>query len=190
MNCTLILVSRNLGGQSLVPLFLLPLGIILFMAYYISSTRGNPLPPSVPIAEEVHGSPLWGFVIMLSAVGFLFGAAQAPAPGFWMYASLLFILIFVSGMSAWSGFHYVFTHGGLEITTLGFRLRSIPAEQIERYAVEPWSFFRGYGIRGVGNRRAYVWGNRGVQINTSQGVVYLGHSDPERIVRDLDMIRR
>jgi len=99
-------------------------------------------------------------------------------------------LLLVSGLSAWSGFHYVFTHGGLEITTLGFRLRSIPAEQIERYAIEPWSFFRGYGIRGVGNRRAYVWGNRGVQINTSQGIVYLGHSDPEKIVRDLDLIRR
>ncbi len=46
----------------------------------------------------------------------------------------------------------------------------------------------GYGIRGIGDRRAYVWGNRGVRIKTSEGEVFLGHSEPEKIVRDLDLI--
>ena len=101
---------------------------------------------------------------------------------------LICLLILASGLAAWGGFHYSFTQFGLEISTLGFRLRSIPKEQIGRYSVKPWSFFRGYGIRGVGNQRAYVWGNTGVQIETSQGTLYLGHDDPERIVRDLDMI--
>ena len=44
---------------------------------------------------------------------------------------------------------------------------------------------RGYGIRGIGNTRAYVWGNKVVHIKTSNGDVFLGHSDPDRIVRDL-----
>jgi hypothetical protein len=78
----------------------------------------------------------------------------------------------------------------VEIRTLGFRLRSIPVEDIRRYAVESWIPVRGYGIRGIGNRRAYVWCNKGVCIQTIDGEVFLGHSEPNRIVRDLDSIRR
>jgi hypothetical protein len=71
---------------------------------------------------------------------------------------------------------------------LGFRLRSIPRADIKEYAVESWNPLRGYGIRGIGNRRAYVWCNQGVRIQTNDGEVFLGHREPERIVRDLDSI--
>ena len=71
----------------------------------------------------------------------------------------------------------------------GFRLRSITRDQIARYGIERWNALRGYGIRGVGNTRAYVWGNQVVHITTLEGEVFLGHNDPVRIVRDLDMIR-
>jgi hypothetical protein len=60
--------------------------------------------------------------------------------------------------------------------------------QIQSYAAESWSALRGYGIRGVGNTRAYVWGNKVVRIKTSNGDVVLGHNDPPRIVRDLDLV--
>jgi hypothetical protein len=99
---------------------------------------------------------------------------------------LLFLLI---AAHAWSGFRYRFTPSGLEISTLGLRLRSITRDQIARYTVEPWNMLRGYGIRGIGNTRAYVWGNRVVHITTLEGEVFLGHNDPARIVRDLDMLR-
>ena len=89
---------------------------------------------------------------------------------------------------AWSGFEYRFGPAGVEVSTLGFRLRSIPLAQIEGYAVEPWNLLRGYGIRGVGNTRAYVWCNQVVHIKTTGGDVFLGHTDPQRIVRDLDSI--
>jgi hypothetical protein len=56
------------------------------------------------------------------------------------------------------------------------------------YSIEPWTLRRGYGIRGIGSTRAYVWGNKGVHIKTTNGEVFLGHSDPERIVRDLDLM--
>jgi hypothetical protein len=49
---------------------------------------------------------------------------------------------------------------------------------------------RGYGIRGVGNTRAYVWGNQVVHITTLEGEVFLGHNDPARLVRDLDMMKQ
>ena len=46
----------------------------------------------------------------------------------------------------------------------------------------------GYGIRGIGERRAYVWGNTGVRIMLSDGEVFLGHHEPgknhERPERD------
>jgi len=178
------------GGVSLLPVVLLPLGIIVFMVYYLNSTRGPALQPGVPFTEEVHSSALWGTVIIIAGLGAVVGALQAPFAGVRLMLGLICLLIFASGLAAWSGFHYSFTQFGFEISTLGFRLRSIPSEQIGRYSIASWKFFRGYGIRGVGNQRAYVWGNTGVQIETSQGTVYLGHDDPARIVRDLDMITR
>jgi hypothetical protein len=89
----------------------------------------------------------------------------------------------------WSGFHYRFTPAGLEIRTLGWRLRSIPQEQISAYRPEKWVALRGYGIRGVGKTRAYVWGNNVVHVTTVDGEVFLGTNDPARTVRDLDMMK-
>jgi len=83
----------------------------------------------------------------------------------------------------------VFTRSGVEVRSLGFRLRSIPADQIKEYGARGWNAIGGYGIRGVGSTRAYVWGNKVVHIRTTNGEVYLGHSDPERIVRDLDLVK-
>jgi hypothetical protein len=55
--------------------------------------------------------------------------------------------------------------------------------------VDSWNVLGGYGIRGLGDRKAYVFGNRGVRITTSDGEVFLGHSEPERIIRDLDAMK-
>jgi hypothetical protein len=96
----------------------------------------------------------------------------------------------VIAVHVWTGFQYFFSSAGVEIRTLGFRLRSIPVEDIRQYAAESWNPVRGYGIRGIGNRRAYVWCNQGVRIQTTDGEVFLGHSEPNRIVRDLDSITR
>jgi hypothetical protein len=70
----------------------------------------------------------------------------------------------------------------------GFRLRSIPKQSIVSYSIEPWTLIRGYGIRGIGRTRAYVWCNQVVHIKTTNGDIFLGHNDPARIVRDLDMV--
>jgi hypothetical protein len=48
----------------------------------------------------------------------------------------------------------------------------------------------GYGIRGLGNHKAYVWGNRGVRVHMDDGEVFLGHSNPQRIVHDLDLVKQ
>jgi hypothetical protein len=107
------------------------------------------------------------------------------------FAAVLLGIVLVGAFAmAWDGFHYLFTRHGVEIRTLGFRLRSIPLMQIRNYAIADWSPVRGYGIRGVGNRKAYVWGNRGVRVEMYDGEIFLGHDDPQRIVHDLNVIKR
>jgi hypothetical protein len=95
-----------------------------------------------------------------------------------------------SAALAWDGFRYVFTPLGVEVRALGFRLRSIPGADIKSYAPDRWTVVGGHGIRGVGDKRAYVWGNRGVLIKTVEGEVFLGHDSPEQLVRDLDLLTR
>jgi len=185
-------VSYNLGEESAdlnVWVIVFLLAVFAFIAIYLFASRKEPLPPAELIAEEVHGSPLFGLLFGIPVAGIVvsFLRAAPPAP-VRIAIGLVGLLLLISGLAAWNGFHYFFTGRGLEIRALGFRLRSIPAEQIQRYEVGSWNVLRGYGIRGVGNLRAYVWGNRGVVIATSQGEVFLGHDDPDRIVRDLDMV--
>jgi len=184
-------VTYNLTGQPVnldFWMLLLPPAIILFIAFYLQSTRGDALPPAAPLAEETHDSPLFGALLVLAGILMLVALAPARDRVFLLSAAFIFLLLFTTGIAAWSGFHYLFSNHGLEIRTLGFRLRSIPTDQIQNYDVGAWNLLRGYGIRGIGDCRAYVWGNKGVQIKTAQGTVFLGHSHPEKIIRDLDMI--
>jgi len=140
------------------------------------------------IAVETHSSPLWGLIILLAVLGPAVSVALVPsAPARVALAAVAVIGLGVFGM-AWGGFQYRFLRHGVEIRTLGYRLRTIPKQAIVSYSIEPWAFLRGYGIRGMGNTRAYVWGNKVVHIKTTNGEVFLGHNDPERIIRDLDQM--
>jgi hypothetical protein len=140
------------------------------------------------LAEETHSGRAWSLIIFLALIGPLIGVALVPSTaGRWAVALVGVIAIGTFAMS-WSGFQYRFLRHGVEIRMLGFRLRSIPKQSIVSYSIEPWAFIRGYGIRGIGSSRAYVWCNQVVHIKTSNGEIFLGHSDPHRIVRDLDMV--
>lgn len=144
------------------------------------------------LVEETHSGRAWSGLLLLLMIGpvvaLSLGRTSARTPAiFWPM-----ILVGVVGLGAfamaWSGFQYRFLRHGVEIRMLGFHLRSIPKQSIVSYSIEPWAFIRGYGIRGIGNRRAYVWGNKVVHIKTSTGDIFLGHNDPERIVQDLDRV--
>jgi len=140
------------------------------------------------LAEETHSGRSWSFIILLALMGPMIGVALVPSTvGRWGVVLVAALAIFVFAMS-WSGFQYRFLRHGIEIRMLGFRLRSIPKQAIVSYSIEPWAFIRGYGIRGIGRTRAYVWCNQVVHIRTTDGEVFLGHNDPQRIVRDLDMV--
>ena len=139
-------------------------------------------------AEEQHGSVMWALVMVVPACGMVFFAGNVPLAGIRLTLIVSAIILFAAAAMAWSGFHYSFSPSGVEIRTLGVRVRSISSADIRSYAVDRWNVIGGYGIRGLGNRRAYVWGNSGVRIKTTEGEVFLGHSEPEKIIRDLDAI--
>ena len=140
------------------------------------------------LAEETHSGRVWTLIVLPALIGPVIALALAPTAAVRWPA----ILVCVIGLGAlamvWSGFQYRFLRHGVEIRMLGFRLRSIPKQSIVSYSIEPWTLLRGYGIRGIGRTRAYVWCNKVVHIKTSDGEIFLGHSDPQRIVRDLDQV--
>ena len=140
------------------------------------------------LAEETHSGRAWGVIILLAMLGPVFAVGLAPTTAVRWPVMLVGLIGLFAWAMAWCGFQYRFLHDGIEIRMLGFRLRSIPRQSIVSYSIEPWAFIRGYGIRGIGRTRAYVWCNKVVHIRTSNGEIFLGHSDPERIVHDLDMV--
>jgi hypothetical protein len=190
-NCQVL--DYNLAGRPIhldVATALIPGAALIFTAIYLGVQRGQLLPAAGVIGEEVHNSGFWAAFMAAIVILELLFVSQIRNAGVRISLALVSVILLAACTMAWSGFHYQFTHAGIEITTLGFRLRSIPAAEITHYNVAAWNPLRGYGIRGIGNMRAYVWGNRGVRIETSHGVVFLGHDEPERIVHDLDVMRQ
>lgn len=142
--------------------------------------------PNDVLAVETHAGRLWSLLILPALIG------PAISIAFYRTGPARFALVPVAmlGVPALAlvlaGFQYRFLRHGVEVRTLGYRLRTIPKVAILGYSIESWGLPRGYGIRGIGNTRAYVWGNKVVHIRTTDGEVYLGHSDPEKIVQHLD----
>jgi hypothetical protein len=190
------IVNYNLHGAPMRMegwLITVPIAAVVLIVIYVGSRREPALPSGAGVAtellaEETHAGRIWGLLILPAMAGPLVSLYLSPtSAGFWPAILTSLLGLGVLAM-IWSGFQYRFLRHGVEIRMLGFRMRSIPRQSIVSYAIEPWALIRGYGIRGVGRTRAYVWCNKVVHIKTSNGEVYLGHSDPERIVRDLDMV--
>lgn len=185
------IVNYNLHGRGVhvVPYLIVGFGsLFVVLVVYIGTRRGPELPAESLIADEVHGSKMWALVLALPVALMAVLAAAAANLTVRLVLILPILLLVMAVIMAWSGFHYIFSNSGLEIRTLGFRLRTIPASQIRDYSVASWGPAGGYGIRGVGSTRAYVWGKKGVRIHLWDGEVFLGHREPERLVRDLDAV--
>jgi len=97
------------------------------------------------------------------------------------------LVFLVTGAATWSG--YRFTRSGLEIRALGFRLRSIPKEQICHDQPSSWNW-TALWHSGLGEDRAYVWGNSAVRITTAGESVFLGHTEPQRLIHDLEVLTK
>jgi hypothetical protein len=186
-------IEYNLHGTPIqlgMLLFLTPLAILILIAVVLGTRRGHPLATQTWLAQETHASPLLAIVFLVPLFVELWVLSTTNLGSVRLGLALLCLLLLLMAIFAGSGFRYYFGSAGVEIRALGYRLRSIPASQITSYAIEPWNLLRGYGIRGIGGTRAYVWCNQVVHIKTPQGEVFLGHTDPERIIRDLDMMKQ
>jgi hypothetical protein len=186
-------IEYNLHGtpvQLRLSLFPTPLAILILIAVVLGTRRGRPLATETWIAQETHASPLLAMLFLLPLFFEIWILSTVPLGVARLGLVVISVLFLVIAILAGSGFHYYFGPSGVEIRALGYRLRSIPASQITSYAIEPWNILRGYGIRGIGDTRAYVWCNQVVHIKTSQGEIFLGHNQPELIIHDLDMIKK
>lgn len=190
------LIAYNLHGAAIpmgATLTAVPVAAILLIGIYVASRREPALPQVTNtrtdlVAEETHAGRPVVLVFLPAVFGPLIAAIVVPVSAVRIAMSIVVLMSLAITAAAWSGFRYRFFRHGFEISALGFRLRSIPGNQIQSYAPENWSMWRGYGIRGVGNSRAYVWGNKVVHIKTSNGDVFLGHNDPRRVMHDLDRL--
>jgi hypothetical protein len=184
-------IAYNVHGKPVNVAPVLVTGIsaaIVVVIIALGTRRGVQLPTGNVLAIERHDSKILGLVLGAAAVAMTAVIAAIPVVGIRIALGTAVLLMLASATLAWDGFRYVFSSSGLEIRTLGFRLRSIPAADITSYTIDRWNIIGGYGIRGVGDKRAYVWGRRGVLIKTLDGELFLGHDSPEQIVRDLDSI--
>jgi hypothetical protein len=184
-------IAYNLHGTPVRPeplLLVVPAAVVVLTVVYIGMKRGNPLPSGEVLAQETHTGRGWAVLFVPSILGPLMAAWLIPILAARISMALVALVLFAALAMAWSGFRYRFLRHGVEIRTLGYRLRSIPRQQIVSYAAESWNPLGGYGIRGMGHNRAFVWGNRVVHIKTTNGEVYLGHSDPQRVLRNLDLV--
>jgi Protein of unknown function (DUF1648) len=187
------LLEFNLGSPKIAvaPLAVVSVvGLIVLAAVALAEKRGEALASTEIIAEEVHSGRKLSAILLLVPISLIPGSLAVPSATFRIAIIAIAVIMLAAFAMAWDGFHYYFTRHGVEIRTLGFRLKSIPLLQIKNYEVENWSPLRGYGIRGMGNCKAYVWGKTGVRVAMYDGSVFLGHSDPQRIVHDLNVIKR
>lgn len=184
-------IAFNVSGHPVDPkpiLILAACMLTFVIAAALLTRRGDPISTVPPFAEETHASPLIAFIMVVPCATLALAAMKVPVPVARIALGAASIGMLAIAAMASIGFRYSFSRAGLEIRLLGFRLRSIPAADIRSYAVDRWNALGGYGIRGLGDRRAYVWCNRGVRIQTTEGEVFLGHNQPQRLVRDLDRI--
>lgn len=154
--------------------------------------------PVQVVAEERHGSAaMAAFMLAIIAVvlGIAFSAAPKGAGSLPMLIPAGVGLVLIAAVYwAWRGFVYRFTSAGVEIRALGLKLRRIPLSEIKGFSAErvnPLIDFGGWGIKGFGSDTAYIWGGHtALHIKTYTGDVYLGHEDPDRLVRDLEALMK
>jgi hypothetical protein len=101
------------------------------------------------------------------------------------------VLMVACAVWAYSGFVYRVSTSGVEIRMLGMSIRFIAAADIQSVQAQqcnPLTDFGGWGIRGIGEMRAYIWGgHRCVQIRTDRGErIYLGIDAAHQLAQQIE----
>jgi hypothetical protein len=149
------------------------------------------------LAEEIQRAPLAGMFFAIATVLVISAAIKIPSSAPLWVRLLVYcaspLCLWVT-LQAWGGFRYRVTSTGIDVRTGGIRVCSIPKATIQDYRIaqiDPLGDFGGWGIRMLPGRRAFIWhGHEAVRIRTPQRTVYLGHDQPERLVKDLDVMMK
>ncbi len=141
-------LEHNLtGGPVSIGLVLigLPFAIIVFALIYLGLEHGSTLPAGRAFAEEVHGSRTWAMLFLIFTALEIAIFASVPLAAVRVGMALMCLLFLLIAVHAWSGFEHHFSASGVEISTLGFRLRSIPLSPIRAYRIEGWRLWDSRG---------------------------------------------
>ncbi len=189
-------VQFNLGNIDRLSVPIVPITAVAVLIVVIGlATHVRGVRKQVPagnaglLAEEQHNSATAAGILLAACAIPIVVAFLAPTP---VRAGMGIAIVVLLGCAlwAWQGFRYRITTAGVEIRSFGFPLRFVSRDEITQYSAEscnPLTDFGGWGIRGLGSCRAYIWGGRKVvHVRTADSELYLGHSDPERMVRELD----
>jgi Protein of unknown function (DUF1648) len=149
------------------------------------------------LAEEIQRAPLAGMFFAVATVLVISAAVRISSYAPFWVKLLLYgaspLCLWVT-LQAFGGFRYRITSTGVEVRTGGIRMCSIPKANIQEYRVaqcDPLADFGGWGIRILPGRRAFIWhGHEAVRIRTPRRDFYLGHDQPERLVKDLDSMMK
>jgi Domain of unknown function (DUF1648) len=165
----------------------------------LTSTGSPSVAPSQGrlLAEEIQRAPLAGMFFAVATVLVISAAARISSSAPLWVKLLLYgaspLCLWVT-LQAFGGFRYRVTSTGVEVRTGGIRVCSIAKANIEDYRIaqiDPLGDFGGWGIRMLPGKRAFIWhGHEAVRIRTPQRTVYLGHDQPERLVKDLDVMMK
>jgi hypothetical protein len=171
----------------------------LMAAIAPTSTGSRSVAPSQGrlLAEEIQRAPLAGMFFAIATVLVISAAIKIPSSAPLWVRLLVYcaspLCLWVT-LQAWGGFRYRVTSTGIDVRTGGIRVCSIPKATIQDYRIaqiDPLGDFGGWGIRMLPGRRAFIWhGHEAVRIRTPQRTVYLGHDQPERLVKDLDVMMK
>ena len=158
----------------------------------LTSTRvPSPLPQHGGVLAQERNNN-WGvtYVMGMGAGTFYYLGTLLDNP-VQKYGAYLASLLFVGvAILALAGYRYRFTRNGIEISTLGCLVRSIPLERITHYEESTRAFADAYSFGIYGQRRAYVWAGRGVRIHTLDGEFFIGHMKPAILLRDLELMKQ
>ena len=159
---------------------------------HLSSTQTpppRPLPGGI-LADETNSN--WGVTyVMAMMTGVLYYFGMLLDNAVFRYGTYFASLMFAGvGILALAGYRYRFSQSGIEISTLGFRVKFIPVDRITHYEESTREFADSYSFGIYGTRRAYVWAGRGVRIHTLDGEFFIGHMKSAILLRDMELMKQ
>jgi hypothetical protein len=159
---------------------------------HLSSTQTpppRPLPGGI-LAEETNSNGGVTYVMSMMA-GVLYYLGTLLDNAVLRYGTYFASLMFAGvGILALAGYRYRFTRSGIEISTLGVRVKFIPVDRITHYEESTREFADSYNFGIYGQRRAYVWAGRGVRIHTLDGEFFIGHTKSVILLRDMELMKQ